>query len=128
MRVKNVFLCGVLIAGYSLASVTHAEEVVGRNPDRTGGQLGGGVVAFLVGGAVGGPLGAFVAGAIGGWVGGEIQESMGWAGNRYQIRTASGGIVSLRSPNHRFALGDEVRIEKGRPRPVAAQLNAQTPQ
>ena len=125
MKAKRILVCGLLVVSYSVGSVTHAEEVVGRSPDRIGGQLTGGYVAFLVGGAAGGPLGAIAGGAIGAWVGGVAQESLGLAGERYQLKTESGELITLRSPNHRFELGDEVRIERGRPRPIVAQIEPQ---
>ena len=126
MQGKNTLLAALLVGAYSLAGASHAEEVVGRSPDRIGGQLSGGTAAFLVGGGLGGPVGALVGGAIGAWMGGHTQESLGLAGERYQLRTEEGETYTLRSPQHQFELGDQVRVEGGRPLPLTAHHSAQT--
>jgi len=124
MKVKKA-LCGLLIISYTLAANTNAGEVVGRNPDQTEGKILGGFTALLIGGAMAGPFGALGAGVIGAWSGGKAQASMGLSGERYQILTENAKVIDRRSPNHRFNIGDKVKIENGRPYPLNTNTSLQ---
>ncbi len=101
-----------------VSSFVMADTVVGHSADKTAGKALGGMSAFLIGGAAGGPVGAIVAGLAGSWAGGKMQEATNFTGNTYQIRKTNGDHVDLRSPNHEFAIGNEVMIQGIRPLPL----------
>ncbi len=124
MQAKKV-LCGLLIASYTMAATVSADEVVGRSPDQTEGQAIGGATALLVGGAIAGSFGALCAGIVGVWSGGKIQESLGLSGERYHVRKENGALVDRRSPNYTFNIGEKVKLENGRVRPLNADQAAQ---
>ena len=87
-----------------------AAEVIGHSSDNTGGQITGGSILFLIGGAAGGPAGALVGALVGTWVGDKTQQQAGLSGDRYTVRTEQGETHAFRSPNREFELGDQVDI------------------
>mgnify|MGYP007055197815 FL=1 len=117
MLKKKIILLSAALP-LAVSSFVMADKVVGQSTDKTAGKTLGGFSTFLIGGAAGGPVGAIVAGLAGAWAGGEIQEANNASGNTYQIRKTDGELVDLRSPNHTFAIGDEVIIQGIRPLPL----------
>ncbi len=115
---KNKIILLAAVLPLAASSFVMADQIVGQSADKTVGKTLGGWSAFLMGGAAGGPVGAIVGGLAGAWAGGEIQEANDASGNTYQIRKADGELVDLRSPNHEFAIGDEVVIQGIRPLPL----------
>ncbi|MFT6419654.1 MAG: energy-converting hydrogenase Eha subunit B [Porticoccus sp.] len=88
----------------------HSAEVIGHSNDNTGGQVTGGSILFLIGGAAGGPAGALVGAFLGTWVGDKTQQQAGLSGDRYTVITEQGETHAFRSPNREFELGDQVDI------------------
>ena len=67
---------------------------------------------------VGGPIGA-VAGAVAGAFGGDDVRDAARTQNRtYVVRTDSGEVRRFRSASQEFAVGDQVRVVRGRLQPV----------
>ncbi len=113
--VLMLFLCTPML---------RAAEVVAERADNLGGQMIGGSTAVLIGGAAGGPIGAIAGGILGAWLGGEVQQAAGVSGDAYLIKTDDGEVHRLRSPNHRFEVGDSVAIKGIRPVPMIAGTTA----
>lgn len=115
---KNV-IAFTLATSFSLSSIAvTADTIVESHVDNTGGRMIGGITAFLIGGLAG-PAGSLLALIPGAWVGENAQEGLGLSGQAYSIKKENGEIVRLRSPNHQFDLGDEVKIDGIRPKPIS---------
>lgn len=95
-------LCLVL-----LSPLCMADKVVREVPDTTGGKGYGTLTGMMVG-AVGGPLGALVGAGAGFFLGGAAQQASGQSGTAYEVKDAQGNLSTVRSPNERFAVGQQV--------------------
>lgn len=100
-----------------------ADTVVATKPDTALGKGIGGMSGFLIGGAVAGPIGAIGVGLAGLWLGGETQEATGLHGDAYVVQREDGSTQTVRSPNVKVAVGDQVRVVGRRPVPVGAASN-----
>jgi len=102
----------VLVCALSaMQAAMAADTVVDTAPDTIVGKGVGGMSGFLVGGAVAGPLGAIGVGLASLWLGGEVQEATGLHDEAYVVRHEDGTTETVRSPNVKVAVGDEVRVE-----------------
>jgi outer membrane lipoprotein SlyB len=109
----------VFLLTLSHMPLLQAAEIVAQRSDNLSGQMLGGWVAVLVGGAAGGPLGAIAGGALGAWLGGEAQQLAGASGDAYLVKMDDGEVRRLRSPNQQFEVGETVSVKGIRPVPVA---------
>lgn len=102
----------VLSAGLCLfgASAAIADEVISQEGDTTVGSGFGAGTGLLVGGAVGGPVGALVGAGVGLFVGSGVQSATGQEGHAYQVRSSTGEVRTVRSPNEEFAIGQQVEV------------------
>ncbi|MDQ0740304.1 hypothetical protein [Pseudomonas sp. W4I3] len=92
------------------SSIALADEVVREVPDNTAGR-GYGALSGLMVGAVGGPIGAIAGAAAGFWIGHSVQQTAGLSDTAYEIKDAQGELKIVRSPNARFAVGQQVQME-----------------
>ncbi|KJZ34038.1 hypothetical protein LOY55_21190 [Pseudomonas sp. B21-040] len=93
-----------------------ADQVVREVPDTTAGKGFGALTGMMVG-AVGGPAGALVGLGAGFFAGSAVQQASGHTETAYEVKNAQGEISTVRSPNARFEVGQQV-TRKG-PRLVA---------
>jgi len=109
-------LLGTLALSISLlaAGGAQADEVLSATNDNTAGKAVGGLTGVMVGGALGGPAGALIGAGVGWLAGWGVQEGTGLSENAYRVRTASGDVQVVRSPNRHFAAGEQVDREGGR--------------
>ncbi|MCP1624773.1 hypothetical protein [Pseudomonas nitroreducens] len=108
-----IALCSLLLCASALA-----DEIVSEVPDNTvGGGFGAGS-GVLLGGALGGPIGALVGAGIGALGGAEAQEATGSSGHAYVVRDAQGHEHTVRSPNARFEVGQQVSVSGDRLKPL----------
>ncbi|WP_460427468.1 hypothetical protein [Azotobacter armeniacus] len=116
---------GILTLTFSLLALSNvlADEIIGETEDQTAGQSAGGMTGMMVG-AIGGPIGALVGAGVGALVGSTGQEASGSSDRAYQVRTDSGKVQTVRSPNRRFTIGDQVEIRGNRPYPTSAGKSA----
>ncbi|GAB3395349.1 hypothetical protein [Azotobacter armeniacus] len=112
-----------LTLGLLTVSSVHADEIVREVQDQTSGKATGGMSGMMVG-AVGGPIGAVVGAGIGALFGGSAQEASGTSDRAYVVRTDSGELKTVRSPNRTFAAGDKVEIRGNRPHPKKPKATA----
>ena len=108
----------------SATPMLRAAEIVAHRPDNLSGQMLGGWVAVVLGGAAGGPVGAIAGGFVGAWLGGEVQQAAGASGDAYLIKTDDGDVQRFRSPKHQFGVGEAVAIKGIRPVPIADDVSA----
>ncbi|MDV3237274.1 MAG: hypothetical protein LOY58_00275 [Gammaproteobacteria bacterium] len=101
----------VFVCALSAMQIAAADTVVGTAPDTIVGKGIGGMSGFLVGGAVAGPLGAIGVGLASLWLGGEVQEATGLHDEAYVVQHEDGTTETVRSPNTKVAVGEEVRVE-----------------
>ncbi|MEZ5492073.1 MAG: hypothetical protein R3F50_17445 [Gammaproteobacteria bacterium] len=113
-QLKVLAMTALLI---SQSPFTAADVVVEQHDDNTGGKMVGGITAFLIGGLAG-PAGSLLAILPGSWIGKNVQQDLGLSGQAYTVEKANGERIKLRSPNHKFEIGDKVHIEGIRPKPV----------
>lgn len=114
-----VLVCMLSATQYAAA----ADTVVATTPDTALGKGIGGMSGFLIGGAVAGPIGAIGVGLAGLWLGGETQEATGLHDDAYVVQREDGSMQTVRSPNVKVAVGDQVRVVGRRPVPVGAASN-----
>lgn len=103
-----------------LATTLHlsAAEIVSEVPDSSIGAGYGGMSGMMMGAAAGGPIGAVV-GAVGGLFGGSgVQSATRTQQRAYMVRLDSGEIRRIRSPKRMFAVGDQVKVVRGRLMPA----------
>ncbi|WP_460122300.1 hypothetical protein [Pseudomonas sp. S2_C03] len=84
-----------------------ADQVVREVPDTTAGK-GAGVVTGLMVGAVGGPIGALIGAGAGFFAGSSVQEAAGLTETAYEVKDAKGEVSTVRSPNAKFDVGQQV--------------------
>lgn len=101
-----------------LSPLCMADQVVREVPDTTAGKGYGALTGMMVG-AVGGPLGALVGAGAGFFAGSSVQHAAGLTETAYEVKDAQGDISTVRSPNARFEVGQQV-TRKG-PRLVAQE-------
>ena len=112
MREVIAFCCMLLCAS------ALADEVISEVPDNTvGGGFGAGS-GVLLGGALGGPIGALVGAGIGALGGAEVQEVTGASGRAYVVRDEQGHERTVRSPNGKFQIGQQVSVRGDRLKPL----------
>ncbi|VVP76462.1 hypothetical protein PS914_01777 [Pseudomonas fluorescens] len=99
-----------------LSPLCQADQVVREVPDTTAGKGFGALTGMMVG-AAGGPVGALIGAGAGFFVGGSVQHAAGLTQTAYEVKDAQGDISTVRSPNARFEVGQQV-TRKG-PRVVA---------
>lgn len=112
-----------LTLGLLTVSSVNADEIVSEVKDQTSGKATGGMTGMMVG-AVGGPIGALVGAGIGALFGSEAQEASDTSDRAYVVRTDSGELKTVRSPNRTFAVGDKVEIRGNRPHPKKPKVTA----
>ena len=101
-----------------LAPLCQADQVVREVPDTTAGK-GFGALTGMMAGAAGGPIGAIIGAAGGFFAGSAVQTGIGKTETAYEVKDAQGEMSTVRSPNARFAVGQQV-TRKG-PRLVASE-------
>jgi len=118
----NMHTFGILTLTFSLLALSsvQADEIVGETEERTSGQSAGGLTGMMVG-AIGGPIGALVGAGVGALGGSSSQEASATGDRTYQVRTDSGRVRAVRSPNRR---GNPVEIRDNRPNPKSAGKSA----
>ena len=94
----------------AFSSIALADEVIREVPDNTAGR-GYGTLTGLMVGAVGGPIGAIVGAGAGFWIGHSVQQTAGLSDTAYEVRNAQGELKTVRSPNARFAVGEQVQMK-----------------
>jgi hypothetical protein len=99
-----------------LSPLCQADQVVREVPDTTAGKGFGALTGMMVG-AAGGPVGALIGAGVGFFVGGSVQQAGGLTETAYEVKDAQGDVSTVRSPNARFEVGQQV-TRKG-PRVVA---------
>ncbi|ACO76324.1 hypothetical protein AvCA_00570 [Azotobacter vinelandii CA] len=116
---------GILALTFGLLSIgtANADEIVREVKDQTSGKATGGMTGMMVG-AVGGPIGALVGAGVGALFGGSAQEAANGSDRAYVVRTDSGELKTVRSPNRTFAAGDKVEIRGNRPYPKRPKTTA----
>jgi len=112
-----------LTIGMLTVSSVNADEIVREVADQTSGKATGGMTGMMVG-AVGGPIGALVGAGVGALLGGSAQDVAGGSDRAYVVRTDSGELKTVRSPNRTFAAGDKVEIRGNRPHPKRPKVTA----
>jgi outer membrane lipoprotein SlyB len=106
--IRPLPLCFSLSLLFSCTAI--ADEVVREVPDNAVGGGYGALTGLMVG-AVGGPIGAVAGAGIGYFVGHEVQHASGLSGTAYEVKDAQGELKTVRSPNARFDVGQQVRLE-----------------
>jgi outer membrane lipoprotein SlyB len=106
-------ILGTLALSLLLAGSVQADEVLSATHDNTAGKSVGAMTGMMIG-AVGGPLGALLGAGVGWLVGQGVQEGAGLSENAYTVRGADGETHVVRSPNHQFAIGEQVDRQGGR--------------
>ena len=121
----NMQAFGILTLTFSLLALSNvqADEIIGETEDRTAGQSAGGMTGMMVG-AIGGPIGALIGAGVGALVGSSGQEAANSGEHAHQVRTDSDTVKTVRSPNRRFAAGDQVETRGNRPYPTSAGKSA----
>ncbi|MFB8830513.1 hypothetical protein [Azotobacter salinestris] len=116
---------GILALTFGLLTIgsVNADEIVREVKDQTSGKATGGMTGMMVG-AVGGPIGALVGAGVGALFGGSAQDAAGGSDRAYVVRTDSGELKTVRSPNRVFAAGDKVEIRGNRPHPKKPKTTA----
>ncbi|RIA31538.1 hypothetical protein DFO61_2260 [Ectopseudomonas oleovorans] len=104
----------VLSLGLVAINAVQAAEVVAEREENSVGAGFGGLSGLMLGAAAGGPIGALVGAVVGGWSGAQVQEASGNSGTVYVVRHDDGREQWVRSPNTRFALGQNVELQQGR--------------
>ncbi|NUU35525.1 hypothetical protein [Pseudomonas sp. C2B4] len=90
-----------------LSPLCLADRVIREVPDTTAGK-GFGALTGMMAGAAGGPIGAFIGAGVGFFAGSSVQEAVGKTETAYEVKDALGEISTVRSPNARFEIGQEV--------------------
>lgn len=90
-----------------LSPLCQADQIIRVVPDTTAGK-GVGVLTGMMVGAVGGPIGALVGAAGGFFAGSAVQGGIGKSETAYEVKNAQGDISTVRSPNGRFEVGQQV--------------------
>lgn len=92
------------------ASAAIADEVISQEGETTVGAGFGAGTGLLVGGAVGGPVGALIGAGVGMFAGSGVQSATGQEGHAYKVRSNTGEVRTIRSPNEEFAIGQQVEV------------------
>lgn len=95
-----------------------AAEVVSEIKDTSIGAGYGGLSGVMMGAAAGGPIGAIAGAVTGAFGGGSVQGATRTQQRAYMVRTDSGEIRRYRSPTRMYAVGDQVKIVRGRIQPA----------
>lgn len=90
-----------------LSPLCQADQVIREVPDTTAGKGYGALTGMMVG-AAGGPIGALIGAGAGFFAGSSVQEASGKTDTAYEVRDAHGDISTVRSPNARFEVGQQV--------------------
>jgi len=96
----------------------NAAEVVSEIKDTSIGEGYGSLSEVMMGAAAGGPIGAVAGAVAGAFGGGSVQGATHTQQRTYMVRTDSGEIRRYRSPTRMYAVGDQVKIVRGRIRPA----------
>ena len=110
---KHLSVLALSISLLVVGSV-QADEVLSTTRDNTAGKAAGGVTGLMLGAAAGGPIGAVVGAGIGWLAGWGVQDGTGLSDRAYRVRNDQGKEVVVRSPNHHFAVGEQVDQQGGR--------------
>ncbi|SEP77728.1 hypothetical protein SAMN04244573_00423 [Azotobacter beijerinckii] len=119
----NKFGILALTLGLLTIGSVNADEIVSEAKDQTSGKATGGMSGMMIG-AVGGPIGALVGAGVGALFGDSAQDVTGASDRAYVVRTDSGELKTVRSPNRVFAVGDKVEIRGNRPYPKKPKTTA----
>ncbi|MDV7211154.1 hypothetical protein SAMN04244572_01997 [Azotobacter beijerinckii] len=119
----NKFGILALTLGLLTIGSVNADEIVSEAKDQTSGKATGGMSGMMIG-AVGGPIGALVGAGVGALFGDSAQDVTGTSDRAYVVRTDSGELKTVRSPNRVFAVGDKVEIRGNRPYPKKPKTTA----
>lgn len=90
-----------------LPTFTMADQVIREVLETTAGKGYGALTGMMVG-ATGGPLGAIVGAGAGFLLGSSIQKASGLSGTAYEVENSQGERNTVRSPNARFTVGQQV--------------------
>jgi len=90
---------------------TMADQVIREVPETTAGK-GYGALTGMMAGAAGGPLGALAGAGVCFFIGSSVQKVSGLSGTAYEIENSQGERSTVRSPNARFTVGQQV-TQKG---------------
>lgn len=90
-----------------LVPLCQADQVIREVPDTTAGKGFGALTGLMVG-AAGGPIGILVGAAGGFFAGSALQAGIGKSETAYEVKNAQGEISTVRSPNGRFEVGQQV--------------------
>ena len=118
----NMQAFGILTLTFSLLALMSnapADERTRETEDHAAGQSAGGMTGMMVG-AIGGPIGALIGAGVGALVGSSGQEAANSGEHAHQVRTDSGTVKTVRSPNRRFAAGEQAEVRGNRPHPTSA--------
>ena len=91
-----------------LSSLCQADEVIREVPDTTAGKGFGALTGMMVG-AAGGPIGILIGAGAGFFAGSTVQEGIGKTEIAYEVKNANGETSTVRSPNERFEVGQQVK-------------------
>ena len=101
LKPLSLYLC------LALSPMALADQVIRAIPDSTAGKSVGALSGLMLG-AVGGPVGAVAGAGLGFWLGGAVQRGAGLSESAYEIETATGERLTVRSPNSQFQPGERV--------------------
>ncbi|KIL05741.1 hypothetical protein QX25_04290 [Stutzerimonas stutzeri] len=90
------------------SGIACADEVIAVADDHTAGKSAGSITGAMIGAAAGGPLGALAGAGIGWLTGWGLQAGTGLSETAYAVSGENGETTRVRSPNQRFAIGDQV--------------------
>ncbi|KII27504.1 hypothetical protein NL64_27390 [Pseudomonas fluorescens] len=90
-----------------LTPLCQADQVIREVPDTTAGK-GFGALTGMMAGAAGGPIGALIGAGVGFFAGSSVQKALGKTETAYEVKDAQGEIRTVRSPNARFEIGQQV--------------------
>ena len=93
-------------------ALTLADQVIREVPETTVGKGYGALTGMMVGAATGGPVGAIAGAGAGFWIGSSVQKESGLSGTAYEVENDQGVRNTVRSPNARFTVGQQV-TQKG---------------
>lgn len=117
MKPVNVVVLSASLCFFGVSTAI-ADEVISQEGDTTVGSGFGAGTGMLVGGAAGGPIGALVGAGIGYFAGSAVQSGTGQEGHTYTVRSSTGEVKTVRSPNEVFAVGQQVEVSGIRLRPA----------
>lgn len=99
---------------FLLPTFSMADQVIREVRETTAGKGYGALTGMMVGAATGGPLGALAGAGAGFWLGSSVQKASGLSGTAYEVENSQGERNTVRSPNSRFTVGQQVTQQGSR--------------